>query len=156
MFRTAEQEQSRLPLLHIRLVHYYIVMENGMNCIAESCPISDCRTVVLDGSNVDCATAVCEITWSDGWWTCFCQVTTKVYTTTTGNKRYAVRSYRALGSNCTSDLVHEKCLTSRVLELPNMNLPLFDDSTVVVIAEEAAHYRQESVPSFGDVQVGVI
>jgi hypothetical protein len=35
-----------------------------------------------------------------------------------------------------------------------MNLPLIDDSTVVVIAEEATHYRQESVPSFGDAQVG--
>ena len=43
---------------------------------------------------------------------------------------------------------------SRVLEIPNMNLPFIDDSTVVVIAEEAAHYRQESVPSFGEAQVG--
>ena len=43
---------------------------------------------------------------------------------------------------------------SRILEIPNMNLPYIDDSTVVVIAEEAAHYRQESVPSFGEAEIG--
>jgi tetratricopeptide (TPR) repeat protein len=43
---------------------------------------------------------------------------------------------------------------SRVLELPNMNLPYVDDTSVVVIAEEAAHYRQESVASFGDALIG--
>jgi hypothetical protein len=70
--------------------------------------------------------------------------------------RNAMQSVHTERLNRTAQVIWYTKSASRVLELPNMNLPLIDDSTVVVIAEEAAHYRQESVPSFGDVQVGVI
>ena len=43
---------------------------------------------------------------------------------------------------------------SRVLELPNVDLPVIDDSTVTVLAEEASHHRQESVPCFGEARKG--
>ena len=42
---------------------------------------------------------------------------------------------------------------SRVLELPNIDLPRVDDSSVTVIAEEASHHRQE-IPSFGEASAG--
>jgi ER-Golgi trafficking TRAPP I complex 85 kDa subunit len=70
-----------------------------------------------------------------------------------GAKRDAVRTERL---DRIVQVIRYTKSASRVLELPNMNLPLIDDSTVVVIAEEAAHYRQESVPSFGDAQVGAV
>ncbi|GAX22513.1 hypothetical protein FisN_14Hh135 [Fistulifera solaris] len=43
---------------------------------------------------------------------------------------------------------------TRVLELLNVNLPLIDDHTVVVLAEEASHHRQENVPDFGEAHRG--
>jgi len=43
---------------------------------------------------------------------------------------------------------------SRVLELPNMNLPCIEDSTVNVVAEETSCVRRDNVSSFGDAGMG--
>jgi hypothetical protein len=43
---------------------------------------------------------------------------------------------------------------SRVLELPNMNLPGIDDTTVAVLADDASSKTDSLVPSLGEVQRG--
>jgi ER-Golgi trafficking TRAPP I complex 85 kDa subunit len=68
-----------------------------------------------------------------------------------GAERDAVRSERL---DRIVQVIRYTRSASRVLELPNMNLPYIDDASVVVIAEEAAHYRQERVLSFGDALIG--
>lgn len=71
--------------------------------------------------------------------------------TLSGAERDSVRNERL---NRIVQVVRYTKSASRALELPNMDLPCVNDSTVTVIAEEAAQRRQESVPSFGEAHVG--
>lgn len=68
-----------------------------------------------------------------------------------GSERDAVRKER---QDRIVQVVRFTKSASRVLELPNMGVPRVDDTSVAVIAGEAAHYLQESVACFGDASVG--
>jgi hypothetical protein len=68
-----------------------------------------------------------------------------------GSQRDAVRKQRL---DRIVQVIRYTKSASRVLELPNVDLPRVDDSTVTVLAEEAAHHRQDSVAGFGTADVG--
>lgn len=70
-----------------------------------------------------------------------------------GEQRDAVRKERL---NRIVQVVRYTKSASRILELPNIDLPNVDDSTVRVIADSSASvdHQHEWIPSFGDVQRG--
>jgi hypothetical protein len=67
------------------------------------------------------------------------------------DKRNAVRTERL---ERIVQVVRYTKSASRVLELPNMTLPCIHDSTVIVIADETSHSRQDTVHYFGNPQPG--
>jgi hypothetical protein len=68
-----------------------------------------------------------------------------------GSQRDAVRKKRL---DRIVQVIRYTKSASRVLELPNVDLPRIDDSTVSVLAEDAAHHRQDSVAGFGEADIG--